>query len=1044
MGIKHLALLLSGLLVCAVAFAQSRAEGTVKDQRGDPLIAAGVQVKNTTTGTVTDADGHFVLDGVKKGSTLIFSSIGCETLELQWNGQVMAVVLKDDSFALDEIVVIGFGTQKKEMLTGSVAAISAEKLTKAPTDNVSSMLGGKLPGLVSRQTTGLPGENDSQIYIRGISTTGNSTPLVMVDGVERDFSNLDPSEIATITVLKDAASSAVYGVRGANGVILVTTKRGSKDRAVVNYSGALTISQNSDMLDLLDGNEYIKWHNMASDLDGTARQFTDDEIRYVRGDAVDPQGLFANTDWLSLVFKKAAIGHNHNLSVSGGTDNVRYFVGASFLGQDGIIDNVWFKRYNLRSNLDINITQKLTLKLDVSGRVEKRHQPGVSAGASDPTASLDNGGAEYGYKNIVFYAISAKPVVNPRLPDGTYVGYQNPVLARDESGFNDKDNSFVQTAATLEYSIIKGLKLRGMLSYDIQNTLSKKLFLPYPQATPQYGSVNEKGFVSLTPGNSPHLASGVNELTDSHTLFTRYTDMLQLSYEGTFGKHELSADLVWEQSGTNTRIFSAGKQNMAITEIPDLDFATEVIPNTPTGSHKDYGHQGLMLRANWSYDQKYLLQASVRGDWSAKFAKGHRLGIFPAVSLGWRLSEEGFMEGSRGWLDNLKLRASWGILGNDNISDFLYVQGIALSTKPVVVLGSTPWQGLSTTAVPNVGISWETTTTYNAGLDFSLWNGMLTFEGDAFYKVTTDILQSQAGQQPPSIGGNYSSIINDGVVDVRGFEIVLGHSNRIGDFRYDISANVSFARNRYVSTTDSDNIPSWQRKVGHPLGAVLGYVSEGLYLDETDLALSPKTSSGVRVGDIKYKDLNGDGRITAEDRTWIAGSQIPEYMFGLNLGASWKGLDMSVFFQGAASTDIMLCGTYSALGYSDGTYYTQVFKWGSNPPKYLVEGSWTPDNPGAQYPRLSLSSNSNNAVASDFWRRDASYLRLKTAQIGYTLPASFTRKFFVSSLRIYISGNNLLTFSALSKMGIDPEAPSVNNGYYPQQRVFSTGINITF
>ena len=283
-----------------------------------------------------------------------------------------------------------------------------------------------------------------------------------------------------------------------------------------------------------------------------------------------------------------------------------------------------------------------------------------------------------------------------------------------------------------------------------------------------------------------------------------------------------------------------------------------------------------------------------------------------------------------------------------------------------------------------------------------------------------------------------------GIVDVRGFEMVLGHSHRIGDFRYELSGNVSFARNRYVSTTDSDNIPAWQRKVGQPLGAVLGYVSDGLYQSGEDLAMSPKTSSGVRVGDIRYKDLNGDGRITAEDRTWIAGSQIPEWMFGINIGASWKGLDLSLFFQGAAATDIMLCGTYSALGYSDGTYYTQVFKWGSNPPKYLVEGSWTPDHTDAQYPRLSLNSNSNNAVASDFWRRDAAYLRLKNAQLGYTLPASFTRKFFVNSLRIYVSGTNLLTLSKLSGMGIDPEAPSVNNGYYPQQRVFSTGINITF
>ena len=360
-----------------------------------------------------------------------------------------------------------------------------------------------------------------------------------------------------------------------------------------------------------------------------------------------------------------------------------------------------------------------------------------------------------------------------------------------------------------------------------------------------------------------------------------------------------------------------------------------------------------------------------------------------------------------------------------------------------MVINGVPSQSLSTTSVPDRDISWEKTTTYNIGADFSLWQGKLSFEGDAFYKVTTDILQSQSGQQPPSIGGNYASIINGGIVDVRGFELMLGHSNRAGDFIYNISANMSFARNRYVSTNDSENIPSWQSKIGQPLGGVLGYVSDGLYQTEEQVATLPKYGD-VKQGDIILKDLNGDGKITAEDMTWIAGSQIPEIMFGLNFDFAWKGIDFSMFFQGAANTDIMLCGNYSALGFSNGTYYTQAFKWGSNPPKYLVEGSWTPDHTDASYPRLTLNPSTSNTLASDFWKRDASYLRLKNLQIGYTIPARLTKKFFVQNLRVYFNASNVFTISALSKMGIDPEAPSVNNGYYPQQRVFSMGINLTF
>ena len=1034
------------VLLPAAAFAGTPVKGVVNDATGYPLVGVMVYEPGTSNGTMTDIDGNYELVVSSEKATISFSLMGY--LELTENVAGRAVInatLKDDTQTLEEVVVVGYGVQKKGTLTGSVASVSSEALTKAPTDNVSNMLGGKLPGLVSRQTTGLPGENQAEIYIRGVSTTGSSAPLVLVDGVERDFSNLDPSEIANITILKDAASAAVYGVKGANGVILVTTKRGDAAKTTVTYNGAVTLSQNADMIELLDGPGFAYWHNLASDLDGVARQYSDAEIGYINN-GNDPQGVMGNTNWLDLIFKKVAVGHNHNVSVTGGTDKVRYFLGGSVLDQDGIISNVWFRRYNLRSNIDIDLTDRLSLKLDVSGRIEDRHQPGVSAGSSDPTASLDNGGAEYGYKNIIFYAISARPTVNPQMPDGTYIGYQNPLIARDHSGFNQKNNSYVQTSATISYRIpgIEGLTAKGLFSYDFQNTLQKKLTTPYLQTTPQYGTRGDDGFLTMVQGNSPHSASGINQLTETHTLFSRFTYTLQLNYANNFGKHEVGADLVWEQSGTNSRTFGAAKQNFPITEIPDLNFSTEVTPNSVVGSHTDTGRQGLLFRGNYAYDNKYMIQASVRGDWSAKFAKGNRLGIFPAVSLGWKISEEGFMESTRGVLDNLKLRASYGILGNDAISDFLFLQGLALSSKPNTVINGVPSQSLSTSSVPNRDITWETTTTYNIGIDASLWNRKLSVEADAFYKVTTDILQSQAGQMPPSIGGNYASIINGGIVDVRGFEVVLGHSNRVGDFSYNVSANASFARNRYVSTNDSDNIPMYQSKIGQPLGGVLGYVSDGLFQSEEEIAASPLYNSGVRVGDIKYKDLNGDGKITAEDRTWIAGSQMPEVMFGLNFDFEWKGLDFSMFFQGATNTDIMLCGTYGALGFSDGTYYTQAFKWGSNPPKYLVAGSWRPDNTAAQYPRLSTQSSNNNVVPSDFWKRDATYLRLKNLQLGYTLPSDITRKFYVEGLRVYFSASNVFTLSSLSKIGIDPEAPSVNNGYYPQQRVFSFGLSLTF
>ena len=613
--ISLIALLLTVVLPAA-ARARNPVSGKVVDEKGLPLVGVTVIEQGTTNGTTTDTDGSFSLSVASNNSVLVFSSIGYkEQQEPVGARSVFNVTLREEAQSIDDVVVVGYGVQKKGLLTGSVASISTEKLTSAPTDNISNMLGGKLPGLVSRQTSGVPGENEASVYIRGISTTGTSTPLVLVDGVERDYANLDPSEIANITILKDAASAAVYGVKGANGVILVTTRRGEVARTTVTYNGAVTLSQNADMLELLDGNEYAYWHNLATDLDGTAREYNEAQLGYIRN-GNDPQGVFGNTDWLKLIFKKVAVGHNHNVSVTGGNKNVRYFIGGSFLDQDGIIEDVWFKRYNLRSNIDVSLSKRLTLKLDVSGRIENRHQPGVSAGSSDPTASLDNGGADYGYKNIVFYAISARPTVNPQMPDGTYIGYYNPLVARDESGFMKRDNSYVQTSLNLEYKVpgIEGLTARGMFSYDFQNALEKKLFLPCAQVTPQYGSLNAEGGVNLTPSNSPHLLSGVNQLSESHTWFSRYTYQLMLNYAHRFDRHDLSADLVWEQSGSSTRTFGASKQNFAITEIPDLDFSNEVTPNSVTGNHANTGRQGLLLRANYAYDDRYLVQASVRGD----------------------------------------------------------------------------------------------------------------------------------------------------------------------------------------------------------------------------------------------------------------------------------------------------------------------------------------------------------------------------------------------------------------------------------------------
>jgi TonB-linked SusC/RagA family outer membrane protein len=1016
-------------------------KGTVTDSKGEAIIGATVLEKGTTNGTITNFDGEFTLVLKNANSAIEISYIGYLKQELKPAGKTqLKVVLQEDTKNLDEVVVVGYGVQKRTSITGSVASISGDKLEKLPTDNISNMLGGRVAGVVTRQQSGVPGENGALISVRG-----STNVLVLVDGVERDFSNLDPTEIETFTVLKDAASTAVYGVRGGNGVILVTTKRGkSADKVSVSYDGVFTASTNTNLPKFLNGPEYAFYHNKAKDLDGQPREFDEQRIGYITN-GNDPMGIWGNTDWFKLIFKPYAPGVNHKLSVTGGNDKYKFFVGGSYLKQDGIIDNVSYDRFNLRSNLDIKFTDKLTFKIDVSGRLENKDYPGVTPGAADPSASTSNGGATMGYKNIVYYTIAAAPVVRPQMPDGTYIGYQNPLIARDKSGFRDSRSKKVETGMSMVYdasTLLKGLKFTTNFSYDFVNSFAKTFILPCEQVTPVYSSGLGVGSVQqVIPGMSPHRIEGTNELTDAASYFSRYNFQAIASYANKYGKHDLSADLVWEQSGAESNSFYGVVENLPLIELPELNFGA-LYPTKPnSGSSAQTGKAGMVTRLNYGYADKYMLQFTSRTDWSSSFLGNKKFGFFPGVSLGWRISEESFVKDQLSFINNLKLRLSWGKLGNDVVAAASYLENYALTSTASVIFGDNGYQSISPVNVPNKDLKWESNTTYNAGFESVFWNGLLSVEFDGFYKIREDILGPAPSIYPPSIGGNFPSQVNYGTIDVRGFEVVLGHKKKLTkDLNYTINGTFTYADSRYVKWNQSPNTPKNLLVLGNSPGAVYGYMSDGLYQNENDIRYLPKMSDEVRLGDIKYKDFNGDGKIDNSDRVLIANSTIPKINYGINLDVDYKNFDLTLFFQGAAISDVMLSGTYSALGYSDGTFFTQAFKWGSNPPKYLVEGSWTPENTDAEYPRLTTQTSSNNASISDFWKRDASYIRLKNAQIGYSFPKVLVKKLKLEAAKVYLSGTNLLTFSKLKY--IDPEAPSVNNGYYPQQRVISVGLNV--
>ncbi len=1007
--------------------------GHVYDENGVPAIGVNIFDQMTKSGTVSDVNGYYELV-CKPGSSLTFSYVGYKTEEVSVLAKnPINISLQPVSSQLEEVVVVAYGTQKRAHLTGAVATLNLSELERKPVDNLTTMLSGRLPGVITRQQSGVPGENSAKFFIRGRSTpTGSGAPLMIVDGVERPFENLDPNEIESITILKDAASAAVYGVRAANGVVMVTTKRG-KESAKINlsFSSTYSISRNTAFPEYPDGPNYALWHNKARQLDGLPVDYTEEDINRIKNG--DPDGILGNTEWTKRIFESFAPQSYQNLNISGGNAKLRFFNNVGYLRQEGIIKGVSFDRINLRSNVEYQINGNLQASLNLAGRLEERQQPGTSPGSQDIT--INN------YKNIVFYSILARPTTLPQLEDGTYLGWGNPLAARDLSGFYNRKNRILQTTGALKYTVpgLKGLSLRSTFSYDFDNGISKWFITPIRMTTWDYGRRELVYFDRLMPKD---IASDKNELHQGTTDFQRTTIQLAADYEKKHGNNEWKGLLLFEEQRTLTGNFGVGAQDLPLSSLPELNYATQYINNSLYGSRGRAGTRGLVSRVGVIHKEKYLLELTSRADWSSKFPKQKRLGIFPAISAGWILSDEDFFKDFAPIVNKLKVRASAGILGNDDIGNFRYLKTFSLATDPQVIFGNKAYLDLLTGAVPNYDITWEKTNTYNAGYELELQNGAWTMEMDVFYKLTSGILQSVAGVYPPSAGGNFPNIVNRGKMDARGFEVILSRRGSLfSGISYQISANLTFSRNRYLQTDESPNLPPWQRRTGQPLGSVLGWVSDGLFQNQEEIAGAALTTYEVKPGFIRYKDLNGDGVINYADRTWIARSPIPEIIGGLNASLFYKNITVNLFFQGATRTDLMLTGEYLGAGFSDGTFFTQPFKWGANTPYFILENAWQKEGNQTEFPRLTTITPFNNNLSTDFWKRDASYLRLKTLEINYAIPLKSSSSSGRSTLNVFFSGTNLLTFSKLKY--IDPEAPTVSNGFYPQQKVYNLGIQFS-
>lgn len=989
--------------------------GVVLDATGLPIIGANVIVKGTTTGSITNLDGAFSLE-VPQGSVLQISYIGYLTKEIpvEGNNTNFNIQLMDDTQALEEVVVVGYGSQKKVNVIGSIASVDSKALEARAVPDVSNMLTGQLSGVTITQESGNPGQDAGTIRVRGVGSFGATpSPLVLVDGLPGSLSDLTPTDIEQISVLKDASSSAIYGSRAANGVILVTTKKGKEGKARIIYNGSVGMSQATELPELARSYEYAEYYNMAIGKE----TYTPEMIQKYR-DGSDPDN-YANEMYLEDLLGGHALQTKHELSASGGTEKIQYMASLGYLHQDGLLDNNYYNRYNARVNLNAELAKNLKLSVRLSGMASDRHEPSTPG-------SMDGGG----YKSIISNAVRF-PGLTPSYLSTGEVGLGpklmgTPVSWVDCASFYREDYDKFKSNAELSYQPIKGLTLKviGGYNYTLNHTR------------------NYRCDMELAGGKS----TGPSSLTDEMKRTVYKTFQAIADYNTTIaGKHNLAAlvGYTWEDEGQQT--LSGSRNNFPSDDVPYLG-AGGADGQTNGGGGYEWAIQSVFGRLTYNFDQRYLFETTMRYDGSSRFPTDSKYGFFPSVAGGWRVSEEQFWKENENlsFVDNLKLKASIGVLGNNNIGNYPYQSVYTLGQAQNYVFGGVYTQGAAVTTYVDPTLKWERTRTTDFGIETALFNNKLTFNASYFYRKTTDILYKPSASYS-SIFGLSVSQVNTGEVENKGWEFEIGHQNRLGDFSYHINGNFSIINNK-VLTLGMGNVTQNNGMVGngsdlfidYPMQMFYGYKTDGVFLTDDEVSEwydQSTIAKGSKAGDIRYVDTDGDGKVTTDDKVYL-GSRIPKYTFGLSLGAEYKGFDFSMLLQGVAKVKGMLS-----------VYAGHAFYQEGNIQKWQMEGCWNvqQDNRYPAYPRLEVMSNagSNNTLTSDFWVIDASYLKVRNIQLGYTLPNRLCQKFGSSGLRFYVSLDNPLTFKGYRK-GWDPENTSNNAQYYPTMSTYTLGLTLKF
>ena len=993
---------------------QKLISGKVADSNGISLPGVSIVVKGTTNGTITDTDGKYSLSNVPTSGTLQFSFVGMKMQEiLVGNKTSIDVILVEDAIGLEEVVAVGYGTQKKGNLTGSISSVKSEKLTVAPVASTANALAGRLPGLISQQSSGKPGSDQASLSIRGFGQA-----LWIVDGVEANFNNIDPNQIESISVLKDGSAS-IYGSRAGNGVILVTTKRGNDQKPTVSLNSSYTLQGIIAMAKPVSAGQYAELESEKYINQGKTAPFSAEQIQKYY-DGTDPQ--YPNTNWFKETVRDWAPLQQHNLSVRGGSDKIKYYGFFGYMDQESMwkTNGGKYGRYNLQSNIDAKITDNLSMQLDLSSVVENSKFPNRTQDAGINSLWQDL------WNSLPIYPASLPDPTKNSYANGQGVGSIKMISNYDIAGYNKTNSQNLKGTFILNYKIkpIQGLSAKVLLNYmqnyqDVNEFSKPYDFYTYDVASKKYTLAGSLGTQA--------------KLTVQKSGLRNMTRQLSLNYDHLFGTdHHITALALYEAIDYKTDYLLAGRDKYLTPAIEQL-FAGAVETSQATGTATEMGRVSYVGRLNYSYKDKYLVETTLRADASAKFPSDQRWGYFPSVSLGWRLNKEGFMENISAF-DELKIRGSYGSSGYDGVGNFQYLAGYQFDGQWLI--GSSTQQGLKSTGLANPYLTWEKIKIYNLGTDFSLWKRKLFGEADVFYRELSGIPATRILSLPNTFGASLPPE-NINSQNTRGFEFSLGTSGQKGDLSYEVSGNVSWSRSKWdhfeeQNYTDPDQIRILQAS-GKWTDVWYGYKSDGLFTSQDEISnlkyTYPAGNASLKPGDIKYVDVNNDGKLDWKDQVDIGKGTVPHWMVGGTVNLKYKNFDFSSLFQGAFGYNTYIVLQHGGINYSE----------------VLYDLRWSEKNNSANAFVPRLGGSSTNDFVSDHFYKKAGYLRLKVLSIGYNVPKNIIAKYSLQELRIYFAGTNLLTFDKLKDYKVDPEAPTGNAGYYyPQQKTITFGVNLSF